>query len=121
MTVTSVTSQSPAWSGPAAARTALGQADFIRLMTEQMKMQDPMDPVDNKEMVAQMAQFSSLAGIDTINSTLKAIAAQLDQVIAAGTAVQAAAQASAAAQAAASGAASAQPTTPETSPPAITA
>lgn len=101
MTVTSVTSQGQAWSGPAAAKTALGQADFIRLMTEQMKMQDPMEPVDNKEMVAQMAQFSSLAGIETINSTLKAIAAQLDQVIAAGTAVQAAAQASAAAPAAA--------------------
>ncbi|MFM2272204.1 MAG: hypothetical protein RL702_1269 [Pseudomonadota bacterium] len=86
MTVTSVTSAGQAWSGPAAAKTALGQTDFIRLMTEQMKMQDPMDPVDNKEMVAQMAQFSSLAGIEGINSTLKGIAAQLDQVMAAQTA-----------------------------------
>ena len=60
----------------------LGQADFIRLMTTQMKMQDPTDPVDNKEMIAQMAQFSSLSGIENINSTLKAISAQLDQVLA---------------------------------------
>ena len=123
MTVTSVTAGGTAWSGPAAAKTALGQADFIRLMTEQMKMQDPMEPVDNKEMVAQMAQFSSLAGIETINSTLKAIAAQLDTVIAAGTAMQAAAQASAAAQAAAAPAATANAApaaaTPET--PATTA
>ena len=123
MTVTSVTAGGAAWSGPAAAKTALGQADFIRLMTEQMKMQDPMEPVDNKEMVAQMAQFSSLAGIETINSTLKAIAAQLDTVIAAGTAMQAAAQASAAAQAAAAPAATANAApaaaTPET--PATTA
>jgi len=37
-------------------------------------------------MVAQMAQFSSLAGIEGINSTLKGIAAQLDQVMAAQTA-----------------------------------
>ncbi|MEY4951933.1 MAG: hypothetical protein RL299_357 [Pseudomonadota bacterium] len=59
----------------------LGQADFIRLMTTQMKMQDPTDPVDNKEMIAQMAQFSSLSGIETINSTLKAISAQLDRVL----------------------------------------
>jgi len=83
-------------------------------MTEQMKMQDPMEPVDNKEMVAQMAQFSSLAGIETINSTLKAIAAQLDQVIAAGTAVQAAAQASAAATAAAAATATTAAASPET-------
>ena len=61
----------------------LGQADFIRLMTTQMKQQDPTNPVDNKEMIAQMAQFSSLAGIENINSTLKAISAQLDQAMAA--------------------------------------
>ncbi len=61
----------------------LGQADFIRLMTTQMKQQDPTDPVDNKEMIAQMAQFSSLSGIENINSTLKAISAQLDQALAA--------------------------------------
>ncbi len=61
----------------------LGQADFIRLMTTQMKQQDPTDPVDNKEMIAQMAQFSSLSGIENINTTLKAISAQLDQVLAA--------------------------------------
>ena len=33
----------------------LGQRDFIRLMTTQMRQQDPTDPVDNKEMIAQMA------------------------------------------------------------------
>jgi flagellar basal-body rod modification protein FlgD len=59
----------------------LGQADFIRLMTTQMKLQDPLEPVDNKEMIAQMAQFSSLSGIENINSTLKAISSQLDRVL----------------------------------------
>lgn len=66
----------------AAQNKTLGQADFIRLMTTQMKMQDPLEPVDNKEMIAQMAQFSSLSGISEINTTLKAISAQLDQVAA---------------------------------------
>ncbi|MEQ1541732.1 MAG: flagellar biosynthesis protein FlgD [Novosphingobium sp.] len=66
---------------PPPSRNALGQADFIRLMTTQMQMQDPLEPVDNKEMIAQMAQFSSLAGIDKINSTLEIIALQLDQVM----------------------------------------
>ena len=61
---------------------ALGQGDFLKLMTEQLKLQDPFAPVDNKEMLAQMAQFSSLAGISTINDTLKAISTKLDAVLA---------------------------------------
>ncbi len=81
MMVTAV-SNSNAASQPRSAMQTLGQADFIRLMTTQMKMQDPTDPVDNKEMIAQMAQFSSLSGIETVNQTLKAISAQLDQVLA---------------------------------------
>ena len=60
---------------------ALGQGDFLKLMTEQLKLQDPFAPVDNKEMLAQMAQFSSLAGISTVNDTLKAISTKLDAVL----------------------------------------
>lgn len=65
------------------AKQVLGQEEFIRLMTAQMSMQDPTNPVDNKDMIAQMAQFSSLSGIENINSTLRAISTQLDQVLAA--------------------------------------
>ncbi len=56
---------------------SMDQGDFLTLMTAQMKNQDPFDPVDNTQMVAQMAQFSSLAGISEMNSTLQAIAAKL--------------------------------------------
>jgi flagellar basal-body rod modification protein FlgD len=62
---------------PASSQTQLGQADFLQLMTAQLKNQDPFDPVDNTQMVAQMAQFSSLAGISEMNTTLKAIADKL--------------------------------------------
>lgn len=55
----------------------MGQADFISLMTAQMKNQDPFEPVDNSQMVAQLAQFSSLAGISEMSSTLKSIAEKL--------------------------------------------
>ena len=41
------------------AEKKLGQNDFLRLMTTQLKEQDPFNPVDNQAMVAQMAQFSS--------------------------------------------------------------
>ena len=61
----------------ASASQTLGQGDFLKLMTAQLKNQDPFDPVDNTQMVAQMAQFSSLSGITEMNSTLKTIAAKL--------------------------------------------
>ena len=70
--------------------SALGQGDFLRLLTAQMSVQDPFDPVDNKEMLAQMAQFSQLAGVNDVssgvgdlNTTLKGISAKLDAVLAA--------------------------------------
>jgi flagellar basal-body rod modification protein FlgD len=95
MTVGSVTSAAAA-SPARSTRQSLGQADFIRLMTTQMRMQDPLEPVDNKEMIAQMAQFSSLAGIESINATLQGIAAQLDRVLAAQPAPQTSTQGDAA-------------------------
>ncbi|MEZ0497271.1 flagellar hook assembly protein FlgD [Sphingomonas sp. IW22] len=55
----------------------MDQSDFLELMTAQLKNQDPFEPVDNTQMVAQMAQFSSLAGITEMSSTLKAIAEKL--------------------------------------------
>jgi len=58
-------------------KTSLNQGDFLRLMTAQMQNQDPFSPVDNTQMVAQMAQFSSLAGITDMSTTLKAIADKL--------------------------------------------
>jgi flagellar basal-body rod modification protein FlgD len=59
-------------------KTEMDQSDFLTLMTAQLKNQDPFAPVDNTQMVAQMAQFSSLSGITEMSSTLKAIAAKLN-------------------------------------------
>lgn len=58
-------------------KTDMDQGDFLTLMTAQLKNQDPFEPVDNSQMVAQMAQFSSLAGISEMNATLKAISDRL--------------------------------------------
>jgi len=57
----------------------LGQDAFLKLMTAQLKNQDPFKPVENEAMVAQMAQFSSVAGISEMSQTLKAIADRLDR------------------------------------------
>ena len=55
----------------------MGQSDFLRLMTAQLSQQDPFNPVDNQQMVAQMAQFSSLAGVNDTNTALAKISEQL--------------------------------------------
>lgn len=56
---------------------SLGQDSFLKLLTEQLKNQDPFDPVKNENMVAQMAQFSSVAGISEMNKTLKGMSSAL--------------------------------------------
>ena len=56
---------------------AMDQNDFLRLMTTQLTTQDPFNPVDNTQMVAQMAQFSQVAGIAEMNHSLQSIAASL--------------------------------------------
>lgn len=55
----------------------MDQSDFLALMTAQLKNQDPFAPVDNTQMVAQMAQLSQSSGIAEMNTTLKAIASRL--------------------------------------------
>ena len=69
-------SATPVATSAAAAQT-LNQADFLTLMTAQLKNQDPFSPVDNTQMIAQMAQFSSVAGISQMNTTLTGIASKL--------------------------------------------
>ena len=49
---------------------ALGQGDFLTLLTAQLKNQDPLKPMDNAEFLGQMAQFSTVSGIDRVNDTL---------------------------------------------------
>ena len=44
----------------AAQEKALGKDSFMRLLVTQLSHQDPMDPAKNEDMLAQLAQFSSL-------------------------------------------------------------
>jgi flagellar basal-body rod modification protein FlgD len=77
MAVNSVTNTSNVVLQPKGTGNQMGQNDFLRLMTAQLSQQDPFNPVDNQQMVAQMAQFSSLAGITETNTTLQTISDQL--------------------------------------------
>lgn len=53
---------------------AIDMTGFLTLLTKQMQYQDPFQPMDNNQMVAQMAQMSSLASQAESNAHLGAIA-----------------------------------------------
>jgi len=57
-------------SAPAALRKELGKDDFLRLLITQLQNQDPLSPVDNSQMIAQLAQFSSLEQMQGVSSRL---------------------------------------------------
>ena len=50
---------------------ALGKDEFLMLMVEQLKNQDPMNPADATEFTAQLAQFSSLEQLFNVNDNLE--------------------------------------------------
>jgi flagellar basal-body rod modification protein FlgD len=62
---------------------SLDGGDFLKLLTTQLTFQDPLEPTDNEAMLAQMAQFSSLAATTEGSATLTEISAKLDRLIAA--------------------------------------
>ncbi|MEZ0238466.1 MAG: flagellar hook assembly protein FlgD [Methylophilaceae bacterium] len=48
------------------------QDRFLKLLVTQMKNQDPLNPMDNAEITSQMAQLSTVTGIEKLNETLNA-------------------------------------------------
>lgn len=60
-------------------KDTLGQSDFLKLMTTQLQNQDPFAPMENAEFIAQMAQFSTVTGIQDMGTELKDIAEQLGE------------------------------------------
>ncbi|MEO0604676.1 MAG: flagellar hook capping FlgD N-terminal domain-containing protein, partial [Myxococcota bacterium] len=51
----------------------LGQDTFLRLLTEQLQAQDPLDPMKNEDFVAQLAQFSSLEQLFGLQDTMTSV------------------------------------------------
>lgn len=49
------------------------QDRFLKLLVTQMKNQDPLNPMDNAQVTSQMAQLSTVSGIDKLNVTLQAL------------------------------------------------
>ena len=53
------------------ASSTLNQADFLKLLVTQMTSQDPLSPVSDTDMAAQMAQFSALQTAQTTDADVK--------------------------------------------------
>jgi flagellar basal-body rod modification protein FlgD len=55
-------------------KNELGQNAFLELMITQLSNQDPLSPQEGAEFVAQLAQFSSVEGIQNLNTTVSDLA-----------------------------------------------
>jgi flagellar basal-body rod modification protein FlgD len=55
------------------AQAADTQDRFLKLLVTQMKNQDPLNPLDNAQVTSQMAQLSTVSGIDKLNATVQAL------------------------------------------------
>lgn len=66
----------------AQASSLVGQAGetqdrFLRLLVTQMKNQDPLNPLDNAQVTSQMAQLSTVSGIEKLNATVQALSSSM--------------------------------------------
>lgn len=55
----------------------LGQADFLKLMTTQLQYQDPFKPMESGEFLGQIAQFSTVSGIQSMQESIETLAGSL--------------------------------------------
>jgi flagellar basal-body rod modification protein FlgD len=56
--------------------TNLNDQDFLQLLVAQLKYQDPMSPTDDQSFIQEQAQFSTVEGITSMESTLTAMSNQ---------------------------------------------
>ncbi len=78
MTINGIQSTDPLTSptsAPAATgSSALGKDAFMTLLVDQIKNQDPLSPSDNTQYLAQLAQFSSLEQMQSLNDNIVGLA-----------------------------------------------
>ncbi|MDR2324597.1 MAG: flagellar hook assembly protein FlgD [Acidovorax sp.] len=56
------------------------QDKFLTLLVAQLKNQDPTNPMDNAQLTSQMAQISTVSGIEKLNDTVSSVTSQFSQM-----------------------------------------
>ena len=59
-------------------QSKMGKDAFLQLLVTQLKLQDPTNPLDDKQLTAQLAQFSSLEALNNIQNTVEKLASKFD-------------------------------------------
>jgi flagellar basal-body rod modification protein FlgD len=65
-------------SSSSAASASISQADFLKLLTAQLQAQDPTNPMDNSQFVAQLAQFSQLQATQDLDTNLQSLSSNIN-------------------------------------------
>ena len=58
------------------------QLDYMKLLVTQLQNQNPLEPLDNNEMASQLAQFSQLQQLESMNSSFAEILATAERTYA---------------------------------------
>jgi flagellar basal-body rod modification protein FlgD len=66
-------------SGSSAVTASQIQMDYMKLLVTQLRNQNPLEPLDNNEMAAQLAQFSQLAQLESMNSNFAQVLTTLQR------------------------------------------
>ncbi|HVS20092.1 MAG TPA: flagellar hook capping FlgD N-terminal domain-containing protein [Planctomycetota bacterium] len=74
MDITGISANDPIYGTQSTADAKLGRNAFMELLVSQLKNQDPLAPTSNDEMLAQLAQFSSLEQLEELNDNLVGLA-----------------------------------------------
>jgi flagellar basal-body rod modification protein FlgD len=69
----SINAANSAGSSTTTSTTLEAQDRFLTLLVTQLKNQDPLNPMDNSQMTSQLAQISTVSGIDKLNTTLNSL------------------------------------------------
>lgn len=69
------------YGGTTVAKTTTEEAKdtFLKLLVTQMQNQDPLNPLDNAQVTSQLAQLSTVDGINKLNTTVQALSASYAQ------------------------------------------
>ena len=74
--VSSTSTGSSSTNGTKATSASDMQDQFLTLLVAQLKNQDPTQPMDNAQLTSQMAQISTVSGIEKLNSTVESVTSQ---------------------------------------------